>query len=115
MRLAAAAWSFVGASLLEAARMCRALDLDAIDLIAMWDAPLDSRAMVADPKQLSLEYEFDPGWMGMDRVDVATESIKMARRGQAAHLALTPAVSSIIVSMLRCNFWAEPAQRGGSL
>ena len=95
--------------------MCRALDLDAIDLIAMWDAPLDSRAMMADPKQLALEYEFDPGWMGMDRVDVATESIKMARRGQAAHLALTPAVSSIIVSMLRCNFWAEPAQRGGSL
>ena len=51
MRLSAAAWSFVGASLVEAAQMWRALGIDAMDLIAIQDAPLDAQAIVADPKR----------------------------------------------------------------
>ena len=50
IKLAGAAWSFVGASLQESADILRAIGLGAMDLIALPDALLDSREIERDPE-----------------------------------------------------------------
>ena len=50
MKLAGAAWSFVGASLAESADILRAIGVYAMDLIAMPGALLDSREIERDPQ-----------------------------------------------------------------
>ena len=50
IKLAAAAWSFVGASLPESAAIWRALGIDAMDLIAAPGGVLDSREIDHDPE-----------------------------------------------------------------
>ncbi len=49
MRLSAAAWSFVGTTLHESARMWRALGIDAIDLLASPGSLVDANQIVENP------------------------------------------------------------------
>jgi sugar phosphate isomerase/epimerase len=49
LRLAGAAWSFVGATLSESANILRALGVEAMELIALPGALLDAHAIARDP------------------------------------------------------------------
>ena len=50
MKLAGAAWAYVGASLSESAAILQALGVQAMDLIAAPGALLDSREIERDPQ-----------------------------------------------------------------
>jgi hypothetical protein len=50
LRLAGAAWSFVGATLSESANILRALGVEAMELIALPGALLDAHAIARDPQ-----------------------------------------------------------------
>ncbi len=50
IKLAGAAWSFVGTNLVEAARIWRALGVHAMDLLAIPGAPVDAQEIDRDPQ-----------------------------------------------------------------
>ena len=60
IKLAGAAWSFVGATLVESANIWRALGIEAMDLIAMTGIGLDPAAIDRDP-QGQAKYVTEPG------------------------------------------------------
>ena len=60
IKLAGAAWSFVGTSLVEAARIWRALGVHAMDLLALPGAPVDAREIDRDPQGMARRFT-EPG------------------------------------------------------
>ena len=60
LKLAGAAWSFVGTSLLESANIWRALRVESMDLLAIPDAPLDSAEIDRDPEGQARRFR-EPG------------------------------------------------------
>ena len=58
IKLAGAAWSFVGTTLLESANIWRALGIKSIDLFAVPGAPLDSEEIEQNDKYCQ-EMNFD--------------------------------------------------------
>ena len=60
VKLAGAAWSFVGTNLVEAARIWRALGVHAMDLLAVPGAPVDAEEIDRDP-QLHARRFTEPG------------------------------------------------------
>ena len=59
-KLAGAAWSFVGTSLLESATIWRALGIESMDLLAIPGAPLDSAEIDRDPEGQARRFK-EPG------------------------------------------------------
>lgn len=89
MRLAGAAWSFVGASLMESANIWRALGINAMDIIAMPGLLIDPADIESDPKALA-KHVTEPGielsnliyTFGAGFVDRAVNSADKAIRAQ---------------------------------
>jgi sugar phosphate isomerase/epimerase len=56
IKLAGAAWSFVGTSLVESAHIWRALGVHAMDLLALPGAPIDAEEIDRDPQGLARRF-----------------------------------------------------------
>lgn len=60
LKLAGAAWSFVGTSLVESAQIWRALGVHAMDLLAIPDTPINAEEIDRDPQGLARRFT-EPG------------------------------------------------------
>ena len=60
IKLAGAAWSFVGTSLVESAHIWRALGVHAMDLLAVPGTPIDAEEIDRDPQDLARRFT-EPG------------------------------------------------------